>query len=142
MRLEVLYALSLYIMFIGFVMIFSSRNLIKIILGLDLLESGVNLIFVVFGYSFDFRYVDNDGFIHFGKTMDPVYTMDLLAKLKSGVASQGELTKYFVDPLPQALILTSIVIGVATLSLLLALTLRVYRKFGTLDIDRIRELKG
>ena len=138
MRLEVIYALSIYLMFVGFVVMFSSRNLIKIVLGLDLLETGVNLIFVTFGYFFDVTRVDNDGFIHFGKAVAPIYP--------SGVAGSPEkmesLRRYFVDPLPQALILTSIVIGVAILSLLLALTLKVYRKFGTLDIDKIRELKG
>jgi multisubunit Na+/H+ antiporter MnhC subunit len=47
-----------------------------------------------------------------------------------------------VDPLPQALVLTGIVIGLATTALLLAIAMRIYEKYGTYDITEIRELRG
>ncbi len=47
-----------------------------------------------------------------------------------------------VDPLPQALVLTAIVIGLAVLGLLISIALRIYEKYGTFDITEIRKLKG
>ncbi len=47
-----------------------------------------------------------------------------------------------VDPLPQALVLTAIVIGLAVTALIAALAMRVYEKYGTFDITKIRRLKG
>jgi multicomponent Na+:H+ antiporter subunit C len=47
-----------------------------------------------------------------------------------------------VDPLPQALVLTSIVIGLAVTALLVAIAIRIYEKYGTFDITKIRRLKG
>jgi multicomponent Na+:H+ antiporter subunit C len=46
-----------------------------------------------------------------------------------------------VLPTPQALCLTSIVIGVATTALLLAFAMKLYRTYGTNNVNKIRELK-
>lgn len=46
----------------------------------------------------------------------------------------------YADPLPHALALTAIVIGAATLSLALALTILVFRTHGTLDIETLRDI--
>jgi len=46
-----------------------------------------------------------------------------------------------VDPVPQALVLTAIVIGVGVLALALALAIQVYRHYGTLDVAKIKGLK-
>jgi len=48
----------------------------------------------------------------------------------------------FVDPLPQAMVLTAIVIGLATNSMLLAIAIRLYKKYNTFDIRKINSLKG
>jgi multisubunit Na+/H+ antiporter MnhC subunit len=47
-----------------------------------------------------------------------------------------------VDPLPQALVLTAIVIGLASTALLIGIAMRIYEKYKTFDITKIRELKG
>lgn len=47
-----------------------------------------------------------------------------------------------VDPLPQALVLTAIVIGLAITLFLVFLTLQVYRLYGTTDVRRIASLRG
>ena len=47
-----------------------------------------------------------------------------------------------VDPLPQALVLTAIVIGLAVTALIASIAVRVYEKYGTFDITKIRRLKG
>ena len=56
-------------------------------------------------------------------------------------SAQGSVTK-MVDALPQAVVLTSIVIGLATTAMLIAIAMRIYEKYGTFDVTRIRELKG
>ena len=47
-----------------------------------------------------------------------------------------------VDPLPQALVLTSIVIGLGVLALMVALSIRLYERYGTFDVTMIRRLRG
>ena len=47
-----------------------------------------------------------------------------------------------VDPLPQALVLTTIVIGLAVLALMISIAVRLYEKYGTFDINEIRKLRG
>jgi multicomponent Na+:H+ antiporter subunit C len=47
-----------------------------------------------------------------------------------------------VDPLPQALVLTAIVISLATTAFVIAVAIRIYEKYGTFDITKIRRLKG
>jgi multicomponent Na+:H+ antiporter subunit C len=47
-----------------------------------------------------------------------------------------------VDPLPQALVLTAIVIGLAVTAMTVAIAIRIYEKYGTFDITKIRKLHG
>ena len=47
-----------------------------------------------------------------------------------------------VDPLPQALVLTSIVISLGVLALMAAICIRLYERYGTFDINEMRRLKG
>jgi multicomponent Na+:H+ antiporter subunit C len=47
-----------------------------------------------------------------------------------------------VDPIPQALVLTSIVIGVGVTAMTVAIALRLYERYGTYDIQEIRRLRG
>jgi multicomponent Na+:H+ antiporter subunit C len=58
----------------------------------------------------------------------------------AGQAAREAMT--FVDPLPQALIVTSIVIGLGTTAMVISLCLRLYEKYETFDILQIRRLKG
>lgn len=57
----------------------------------------------------------------------------------------SELLKFLdvaVDPLPQALVLTAIVIGLAVTLFLVFLTLQIYRLYGTTDVRKVARLKG
>ena len=94
------------------------RNLIKIVIGITIIESGVNLFLITLGY--------REGGIA------PIYT-----SLPPGTTYPGQM----VLPVPQALTLTSIVIGVAILALMLSLVMHIYRKYRTLDVQKIRRLK-
>ena len=55
---------------------------------------------------------------------------------------EDETNPNYVDPLPQAMVLTAIVIGLATTAMLMAIAIRLYRKYKTFDIREIKNLKG
>ncbi len=107
----ILYAGALVLIATGLYLIVTRQHLIRILLGLTLLESGVNLVLVAAGFR--------------GGATAPILT----ATIRD--------TASMVDPVPQALILTTIVIGVGILALALALTLEIQRRHGTLDVRRL-----
>jgi multicomponent Na+:H+ antiporter subunit C len=104
--------------FIGLYAVLFRRNLIKIVIGITIIESGVNLFLITLGY--------REGGVA------PIFT-----SLPPGTTYPAGM----VLPVPQALTLTSIVIGVAVLALMLSLIMHIYRKYGTLDVRKIRRLK-
>lgn len=104
----VLYAGALALIGIGLYLIAARDHLVRILLGLTLLESGVNLVLVAAGYRAD--------------AVAPILTETVHA----GAA--------MVDPVPQALILTTIVIGVGILALALAVAVQLHRQYGTLSM--------
>ena len=106
---------------IGMYAIIFKRNLIKIAIGITIVESGVNLFLITLGY--------RKGGIA------PIYT-----NLPPDISPE-QIPEKMVLPVPQALTLTSIVIGVAVLALILSFTINIYRKYGTLDAGKIRRLK-
>jgi multisubunit Na+/H+ antiporter MnhC subunit len=61
---------------------------------------------------------------------------------KAPILTENLGNVHFVDPLPQAMVLTAIVIGLATSAMLLAIAIRLYKKYGTFDIRKINNLKG
>lgn len=112
------FALGLILFGIGVYCMLAKKNLIKIIVGAGIVECAVNLLFVLVAFRW--------------RGEAPI--------VAAGPA--GSETAPMVDPLPQALVLTSIVIGLATMALLIGLALRIYENYGTFDITKIRELKG
>jgi len=58
------------------------------------------------------------------------------------ILSEGIGPNQAVDPIPQALVLTAIVIGVATTAMALSVAMLIYEKYGTLNIEEIRRLRG
>ena len=112
----IVFILAILLFLVGLYGILVKRNLIKMIIGLMIMEYAINLIFTLVGY-------------REGGTA-PIISEGL-----------GE-TVTFVDPLPQALVLTSIVVGLSVLALAVALAVRLYQKYGTFDITEIRKLRG
>ncbi|MFC1510984.1 sodium:proton antiporter [Candidatus Margulisiibacteriota bacterium] len=110
-----IYLSCIVLFLVGIYCIAVKRNLIKIIIGIGIMEYAVNLFLVVLGYR----------------------TGGLPPIIQAGVKDQ-----LFVDPLPQALVLTAIVIGLATTALMVAIALRIYDRYGTFDITKIRKLRG
>jgi multicomponent Na+:H+ antiporter subunit C len=99
---------------LGLYGILTRRNVIKIIISLNILEIGLNI------------FIISTGYVHGG--IAPIYTL---------VSNNNSVN--FVDPLPQALVLTAIVIGVGTTALGLALARKMYLKHGTFELDEMGE---
>lgn len=103
---------------IGLYVIAFKRNLIKIAMGITIIQSGVNLFLITLGYR-------KDG-------LAPIYTH---------LPAETSIPEGMVLPVPQALTLTSIVIGVAVLALILSFIIVLYKEYGTLDTYKMRRLK-
>ncbi len=102
---------------LGICCIVSKRNLFKICIGSGLVDYGVNLLIVSVGF--------NPG------GTAPIFTITELNR-----------SSFFVDPIPQALTLTSIVIGACTTAMTLSLIMKIKEQYGTLDSGEIRRLRG
>lgn len=113
------YILCFMLFAVGLFAIATQRNLIKIIMGMVIIETSLNLFLVMLGWK-------TDGHA-------PILTREV---------AETTWRAQSVDPFPQAMVLTSIVIGLGVLSLLVALALRLYGRYGTFDITEIRKLRG
>ncbi len=111
---------SVLLLGLGLYAVCTQKNLIKIVIGLGVIDYGINLFIVSIGFK--------DG------GTAPIYT---LSDLLNGVASS-----YFVDPVPQALTLTSIVIGACVDAMALALVIRIFKKYQSINTDDIRRMRG
>jgi multicomponent Na+:H+ antiporter subunit C len=98
---------------IGILGIVIATHLVRIVLSIVLLETGANLLLMLSGFRFD--------------ALAPVIV-------------DGNVAASMVDPVPQALVLTAIVIGVAVQAFMMTLVLRLRRVYGTLDIRELRDL--
>jgi multicomponent Na+:H+ antiporter subunit C len=96
---------------IGFTTLLLQKNMIKKIIGFSMMDSGVYLFLAAKGYIV-------------GRTAPIVV---------NGVQS----VEAYINPIPAGLVLTGIVVSVSVSALMLALTVRLYRRYHTLDIDEI-----
>ncbi len=104
---------------IGIWAILTQKNIIKIVIGFTIFDTGLNVIIVAIGYLK-------------GKTA-PI--------LDNAVGLDNTINK-IVDPVPQALVLTAIVIGLGVTALMLAYVLKLYKQKGSLDINHFKDLQG
>ncbi|MFO7851982.1 MAG: sodium:proton antiporter [Bacteroidota bacterium] len=112
---NIFYIGAFSLILIGLYIVLVKKNLIKIIIGLSILDTGIYLFLISLGY------------IREGTA--PIFS-------KPGLDPDK-----MVDPLPQALVLTAIVIGVAILALALTLAIKLYKHYGTLNLRKIKEQK-
>ena len=115
--MSVNYVASVFLIVLGLYTILTKKNLIKIVLGMGIVDYGINLLIVSVGF--------NDG------GTAPIFTISEIAR-----------GAYFVDPVPQALTLTSIVIGACVDAMALSLVVMLYRQYKTANADEIRRLRG
>jgi multicomponent Na+:H+ antiporter subunit C len=113
MTFQIPYIAVAGLIILGLYAVLFKRNLIKIIIGITLIQSGVNLFLITISF--------REG------SVAPIYTADTAKDTLMSL------------PVPQALTLTSIVIGVAVLALMLSLVIHIYRHYKTLDVRKIRE---
>lgn len=104
----ILYAGAIGLIVIGIAGAVIVKNMFRILLALAIAEAGANLLLLLAGFRFD-------------------ATAPIVNTLATHVA--------MVDPVPQAMVLTSIVIGVGVQALALGLVVQVYNKYNALDIS-------
>ncbi len=104
------YWIVFLLMMIGLYIVIAHENLIKKIVGLNVFQVSVFVFYIS------------------------------MAKVKGGTAPiLADGIEVFSNPLPHVLILTAIVVGVATTALGLALVVRIQESFGTIEDDEVRE---
>ena len=101
------------------------KDIIRIIIGFAITDTGINLVLVAIGYIK-------------GKTA-PI--IDTAVSAAQGAAAGTEAVNKVVDPIPSALVLTAIVIGLAVTALMLAYAIRMYKTKHSLNIDDFEEQK-
>ncbi len=98
---------------IGFALLLLDKNLMKKIIGFSMMDSGIYLFLASYGYI--------EG------RLAPIYA--------EGISDPAA----YVNPLPAGLVLTGIVVGVSVTAVMLGLTVRLYERYHSLDIDEIAE---
>ena len=102
------YWIAIVLMMIGFYVVIAHDNLIKKVVGLNIFQVSVFVFYIS------------------------------MAKVEGGTAPILEASiKTYSNPLPHVLILTAIVVGVATTALALALVVRIRNAYGTIEDDEI-----
>ncbi|USS41172.1 NADH-quinone oxidoreductase subunit K [Thermococcus aggregans] len=109
------YFASIALILIGLYAVLTKRNVLKILVGLSIMETGVNLLLISVGY---------------------------VSGRSAPILSEGITPDRAVDPIPQALVLTAIVIGVATTAMALSVVINLYERYKTLNVEEIRRLRG
>jgi multicomponent Na+:H+ antiporter subunit C len=105
------YWAAVILLMIGLYIVITRGNLIKKVIGLNVFQSGVLLLYISMGY---------------------------IIGATAPIAQSGVTT--YSNPLPHVLILTAIVVAVATSALALALIVRIKEDYGTIEEDDIIEL--
>ena len=96
---------------IGFTTLLLHKNMIKKIIGLNIMDTAIYLFLAAMGYV--------DG------RLAPI--------VENGVTDADA----YINPIPSGLVLTGIVVSVSVTALMLSLTIRLYRKYRSLDLDEI-----
>ncbi len=116
------------IMMAGFYIMIARYNLVKKIIGLSIFQTGIFYFYVGLGK------VENGTAPIF---LEPKVIDDSTTNIAAGAVEQ---TIIYSNPLPHVLILTAIVVGVATMALGLALIVRIYEKYGSIEEDDIQAI--
>ena len=102
---------SVILFCIGFCMLLFDHNLLKKVLGLDIMDTGVFLLLADRGY---------------------------IAGRMANIITDGITdASYYINPIPAGLVLTGIVVSVSVSAVMLSLTVRIYREYHTLDMDAL-----
>jgi len=105
------------LLLVGLWGILTRKNIVKMVIGFSVMDTGIHLVIVSLGYMK-------------GRTAPIV---------DASVTGSPALT--MVDPVPSALVLTAIVIGLAVTALMLSYAVRLYKAAGTAQVQDMKELK-
>jgi multicomponent Na+:H+ antiporter subunit C len=105
------YVVALVLLGIGLYMLIGNRNLVQKVIGMNIFQTAIFLIFITAAY------------------------------VEGGNPPLLEQPSPYVSPLPHVLILTAIVVGVSLTAVALALVIRIYAEYGTLDESVLRRLQ-
>ncbi len=106
------YLIVVFLMMSGFYIVISRGNLVKKIIGLNIFQTSVFLLYITMG------------------------------KIAGGTAPiLADRFELYSNPLPSVLILTAIVVGVATMAVALALVVRIREAYGTVEEDDIQAME-
>ncbi|MCL2287442.1 MAG: cation:proton antiporter subunit C [Firmicutes bacterium] len=108
---EVIELFAIVMFFISFYGLISSKNVIKSIVSILLMEVAVIVFFLGIGFT--------------GRAVPPVGT-DLIT------------LEYVADPLPQALMITAVIVGLATTAINITMFITLFRKYKTADWNTIK----
>jgi multicomponent Na+:H+ antiporter subunit C len=114
------YIVAMLLITLGFYCLLFKRNLMKLVIGLAVMTDGIHLFLISMGYR--------------AGGISPIFNPEVSPSLSNFVSRA-------VDPLPQALVLTSIVINICITAMALSFCIYAYRRHGTLNSSEIRELK-
>jgi len=106
-------ALTLFV--IGLYTVLTHANLLKKVIGINIMETSIFLFFVSIGY---------------------------VKLAESPVIDTNRVDQVFVNPLPSALILTGIVVALSVTVYSLSLIIKIYEEYGTIDLDEIMKMRG
>ena len=137
------YVVVIILMMTGLYVVFASRNLIKKLVGLSTFQTSVFLLYITLGKVasgqhpiLEYDPTTTSGYDEHTAFVEPV----LLAASGKSYALPGQGSEIlYSNPLPHVLILTAIVVGVATLAIGLALTVRIREVYATIEMDSIEE---
>ncbi|MGB3455799.1 MAG: cation:proton antiporter subunit C [Litorimonas sp.] len=133
------YVVVIILMMTGLYVVYASRNLIKKLVGLSTFQTSVFLLYITLGKVasgqppiLEYDPNSKSGYDEHSAFVEPV----LLAASGKSYALPGQGSEIlYSNPLPHVLILTAIVVGVATLAIGLALTVRIREVYGTIEMD-------
>jgi multisubunit Na+/H+ antiporter MnhC subunit len=109
---------GLGLILIGLWGMLTQRNMIRMIIGFSLMDTGIHIVMVSIGY-----------------------VTSGTAPIINDAVSIESAASMVVDPVPSALVLTAIVIGLGVTAVMLAFAIRIYRARGTIMIDECTESK-
>ena len=110
---------GLVLVLVGLWGMLTQRNMIRMIIGFSLTDTGIHMVMVSIGYVT-------------GGT----------APIINDAVPMADAVNRVVDPVPSALVLTAIVIGLGVTAVMLSFAVRIYKARGTLMIDECTESKG
>jgi multicomponent Na+:H+ antiporter subunit C len=113
---NIVLATGFILILIGLWSVLSHRNILRIVLGFSLVDTGIHIVIVATGYVT-------------GGT----------APIVDAALSRAEAPLRAVDPVPSALVVTAIVIGLSVTAVMLAYAIRLFEAKRTLSIDEFTE---